>query len=107
MADRKEIQKYLEITKDKIIVKTPKPYVIPREGRIDLENVETDKEFHYSMVQHLKFLYECLRVLGISKKEAIEKSYSLNTSTGDKLMARASAKEISYEMQTLIRNHRW
>ena len=53
------------------------------------------------------FLYDVLRVLGISKEEARRMDYTFNRRTGEELSAIARHQNISHEMRMLIINHKW
>lgn len=97
--------KYVKVKGNTLVVNTPVPYEVvrqyPHEKDVDGENKA------YSLDQSCKFLYDVLRMLGISKKEAIANKYTLNLDTGYKLMAIASQKEISHEMFMVIRKYDW
>ncbi len=80
-----------------IKVLTPIPYIV---GCLPDESI-------YRLEQNVQFLYDCFKLLGISKKNAIKNSFTLNLMTGDKLMSLAREKNISHEMIMTIKNHNW
>ncbi|HLO91532.1 MAG TPA: hypothetical protein VK172_10250 [Lentimicrobium sp.] len=93
-----------------ILVKTPKPYVVTtfkshakrEESKGFLENME------HILSEDCKFLYDCLRVLKISKKEAIEKEYTLNLATGEALSDIARHRDdISHTIKMTIIGYKW
>jgi len=88
-----------------ILVHTPKPYIVDSYKRATNKELE---DVRYELDEHTKFLYNCLKMLGISRKEAIKKRYTLNIHTGDELQHIADHKDnISYEMRMVIFNHKW
>ena len=93
--------KYVEERGNKIKVYTPKPYIT---YYIDEEHM--DEEL-YKLEQDVKFLRECLKLLGISWKQAKTKDYTLNIMTGDKFRSLAYQKGLSNEMQKVMMEHRW
>jgi ABC-type dipeptide/oligopeptide/nickel transport system ATPase component len=102
-------KKFAILRKDRtILVKTPVPYVIDVYKDFYEYSKEDLEQFRHRMNENTKFLYNCLKMLGISKKEAISKDYSLNLSTGEKLRDISIVnKNISLEMSRLIINHKW
>lgn len=99
------MRNYVKIQKDKtILVKTPIPYEITAYGdRANSLIVAVADNINDECI----FLYDCLRLLGISKKEAIKNDYTLNSDTGEKLIRIASEKNISPELRKVIINHKW
>jgi hypothetical protein len=97
--------KYVKVKGNTLVVNTPIPYEVirqyPHEKDVDAENKA------YELDQSCKVLYDVLKMLGISKKEAISKNYTLNTSTGLELVRIAADKEISHEMYMFIRKYDW
>lgn len=101
------MKKFAILRKDKtILVKTPIPYVVTAyQNNCDDEWIE---DIRYCLDEDTKFLYNCLKVLGISKAVAKREEYTLNKATGDKLRSIAlNNKGISYEIRQLILNHNW
>ena len=100
------MKKFAIIRKDKtILVKTPRTYVVD-----SYKNSESDKleNVRHHLDEHTRFLYNCLKVLGVSRKEAILKDYTLDIDTGEKLLCIAQHNEsVSHEMKMTIFNHDW
>lgn len=97
--------KYVQRKGNTLIVKTPIPYTVVRQYPHESDQDGENKE--YSLDQSCKFLYDVLRMLGVSKKEAIANGYTLNTDTGYKLCDLATRKEVSHEMFMLLRKYDW
>ena len=93
---------YIEIYDTKIIVNTPCPYEISRKDRPDLDDVEINVDWIYEMREKVKYLYDCMRVLGIAKKTAREQCFTLNDRTTEILLDIAGTKfakgELSHQM---------
>jgi hypothetical protein len=100
------MKKFAIIRKDRtILVKTPVPYVVDAFKDSSDANIQ---DVRYGLDEHTKFLYNCLKMLGISRKEAILKGYTLNIFTGEALNDIAYKNpKISSEMRTVIFNHKW
>jgi hypothetical protein len=100
------MKKFAIIRKDKtILVKTPRTYVVDSYKNSESDELETVR---HRLDEHTRFLYNCLKVLGVSRKEAILKDYTLDTDTGEKLLCVAQHKEsVSHEMKMTIFNHDW
>ena len=100
------MKKFAVIQKDRtILVKTPNPYIVDTYRDADDEELD---DVRYRLNESVKFLNDCLRVLGISKKEAREKNYTLNMSTGDefrRLMVHSHS--ISIEVWKMITQYDW
>ena len=91
----------IKIGMDRIKVLTPVPYTITIEP-------ERLKETRHQLDNAVKFLRNCLKVLDVSKNEAIKQGYTLNIDTGEKLSNLSWKKNnISFEVKTLIRNYYW
>ena len=97
--------KYLTIKGNSIIVKTPNPYIVILQR--EHETIDDAKSKLYSLNESCKFLFDMLRVLGVSKKEAKQLGYTLNIDTGNKLSVLAGERNISHKVFMLIRNHNW
>lgn len=100
-------KKYIKIRKNKtIMVYTPVPYVV--DAYKDLPDEQLN-ETAYELHQSCMFLWNCLKLLDISKKEAIEKNYTLNKQTGDALrnIAIHHNHDVSHEFVMTIANHDW
>lgn len=106
MQNSVKMKKFAILRKDKtILVKTPVPYVV--DSYKDSEKDVLDHVRH-GLDEDTRFLYDCLKVLGISRKEAILKGYTLNLDTGEKLLSVAQHKEcISHKMRMVVFNHEW
>jgi hypothetical protein len=90
-----------------ILVHTPKPYVVDAYKDSDMFKEELE-DIRSELDEHTKFLYNCLRLLGIRRTEAIRENYTLNIDTGEKLLSMAQHKgNISHEMRMVILNHKW
>lgn len=89
-----------------IKVNTPVPYIIDSYRDADITK---RADIMYDLKQNVRFLRDCLRLLGISNKEAREKEYTLNIMTGDKLMGIATHnKNISNEFyKCCFIDHKW
>ena len=97
---------YAVIQPDKsILVKTPNPYIVDTykdESQEVLENVR------YGLSNATKFLYDCLRMLRITKKQAQERNFTLNIFTGMALRDIALRSDfLSHEMKMTITNYDW
>jgi len=97
--------KYVECVGNTIIVKTPNPYKSVKQYPHETDKQAEDKA--YLLNQSCAFLYDTLRVLGISKKRAIEEDYTLNTATGEKLIRIAANKGVSNIFYKTIREYNW
>lgn len=88
-------------------VKTPKSYK-PNGYRWNELDEDVRNDILYKLDGRVKFLYNCLAVLGISKKEAIEKELTLNQRTGYSLLTSARGLDhVSHEMYMVIKNYNW
>lgn len=107
--------KFVKINKKGVItVLTPNPYKVTAyvsiyEKSLTDENIRTELYGNvlYGLDQSCKFLYDCLRLLGISKKEAKEQNYTLNKATGDKFWSLLNQREISFQFKQIINNYNW
>jgi hypothetical protein len=91
-----------------ILVKTPIPYVVNVYKDPEMVSLDRLMEIKYELEEHTKFLYNCLKMLGISKAMAIKHKYTLNHQTGDALSSIASHNpKISHEMRMVIFRHEW
>jgi hypothetical protein len=99
------MKRYAILRKDKtILVKTPVPYVVTAYVDADREKLENVR---FRLNESVRFLNDCLRVLKISRKEAIAKEYTLNIATGDALSILANLKKVSYPVWKMIREYEW
>ena len=100
------MKKFARLRKDKtILVKTPIPYVVDAYKDSEKDVLE---QVRHQLDEDTRFLYDCLKVLRISKQEAIHRDYTLDTDTGEKLLGIAQHKEcVSHEMHMAIFNHEW
>lgn len=99
----KKVYKYVKLLKDgRVKILTPVPYIIKH---FDRENID---DVLYMYNEDVKFLFNCLSILGITKKEAIDKEYTLNKYTGDELYLRAlNSDKISHSFTSIIFKHNW
>lgn len=99
--------KYVVFNADRsITVKTPKPYTLAAE----LQKHETEYQIQdkmYGLQESCLFLYECMKVLGVDKKSAAARGYTLNILTGESLRRIAHNKEMSNVWTKMFANHRW
>ncbi len=102
---KKRNYKHIAINGNVILVKTPVPYKTVRQR--EYETVEDANNKEYQLNSACKFLYDCMRLLGISKKKAIEQDFTLNLATGEKIIRIAADKLISHEMYMTIQNYNW
>ena len=100
------MKNFAVIQKDKtILVKTPVPYIVDTYKDVNPVILEDTR---YKLSESVKFLNDCLRVLGISKAEAREKNYTLNMRTGDefrRLMVHSDS--ISLPVWKMITQYDW
>jgi len=98
--------KTAKILKDNtIMVFTPIPYTVTA---CKDKSIEEIREVCDELSQSVMFLRNCFKLLGITKKEAREKNFALNISTGRELNNRAWLnRNISYEFVKLIKEHSW
>lgn len=100
------MKKFAVLRKDKtILVKTPIPYVVHayKDSKKDVLEHTT-----HELNEHTRFLYNCLKMLGISKSEAQRLDYSLNQDTGNRLYTIAiNNPQISCEMCLVLGKHKW
>jgi hypothetical protein len=105
------MKRFAILRKDRtILVKTPKPYTVTAYQDLTdaYPTLESMRDIEHDLNEHTKFLYNCLKMLGISKSMAVRQRYTLNTDTGDRLSHMALHDErISHEMRMVIRNHNW
>jgi len=89
------LRHYGMTTENAVMVMTPKPYLVEKRylSTCDLADL-------------VEGLYAILKVLGISKKVAAEKDYTLNLDTGDRLRQVAIEKGNKPAI-TLINAQRW
>lgn len=97
--------KYTEIIGNEILVKTPEPYKTIRQREHETEQDAKNKE--YELNQSCMFLYDCMKLLSIPIKKAKEQDFTLNYSTGEKIIRMAANKGISTQMYMAIKNHNW
>lgn len=100
------MKNFAVIRKDRtILIKTPIPYIV--DAYKNTNDVHL-KEVCHSLDESTKFLYNVLKLLGISKKTAIAKKYTLNIHTGDELNNIAFYNSaISHKMFTVISTYPW
>jgi len=87
-----------------IIVNTPNPYTV---SSYKNDGIDKITEVAHDLNDSCQFLYDCLKVLGISKRKAKDNDYTLNIDTGDKLIRLAATRKMSMEMYRVIKNHAW
>jgi len=97
--------KYIEVIGNNILVKTPSPYTTVRQR--EHETLQDAKNKEYQLNSDCCFLYDCMRLLGISKKDAQKQEFTLNIATGEKIERIASYKGISSTMYKIIKNYNW
>lgn len=97
--------KYIELKENTIRVLTPVPYRTQR--KYSHESEEDVKDKVYRLNEACKFLYECMRLLGISRRKAREMDFTLNIATGEKIIDMASRRNISHAMFMTIKNYNW
>ena len=102
---RKPISYVVHLGDNRYRVLTPNPYIVElNEGTFtnDLKN-----RIH-TLNQSVKFFYNTLRVLGISKQRARERGYGLNYDTrlvfADLLINR---DDVSHDFKMMIMKHKW
>ena len=96
--------KHLGDNRYKILV--PNPYIV--ELRADGINPNDLSNKIYRLNEHCKFLYNTLRVLGISKQRAKERDYTLNIYTGDAFSnLLINRDDVSHEFKMMIMKHDW
>ena len=107
--------KYVVVNeKGYIKILTPDPYTLKNYVNL-FEESKTDTKKHEQFIDLLndlnescKFLYNCLKVLGISKETAHRRDYTLNYSTGEKLYSLAINNDnVSREFAKIIKNYNW
>jgi len=100
------MKQFAVIQKDKtILVRTPNPYVVDTYKDVNPVILEDTR---YRLHEACKFLWDCLRVLKISKKVAQDRNYTLNTDTGMKLRSIAlNSPFISSQMFKTITYYDW
>jgi len=100
------MKKFAILRKDRtILVKTPIPYVVDAYKDSEQDVLEHTR---YELDEHTKFLYNCLKMLGISKSEAQRLHYTLNQNTGDRLYTIAiNHPHISHEMRQVLGKYNW
>jgi len=101
----KKKYKYIEVKGNTILVKTPDPYRTVRQREHETIKDAEDKE--YQLNAACSFLYDCIKLIGISKKKAQEQEFTLNIATGDKIQQIARNKGISTPMYITIKNYNW
>ena len=97
---------YAVIQPDKsILVKTPNPYVVDTYKDVNAVVLE---DVRHKLSNACKFLYDCLRMLKITKKQAQQQNLTLNLSTGMKLRDIALHSDfLSHDMKMVIINYNW
>jgi len=96
----------VEVLKDgRIKVNTPKPYIIDAPREYEKSEMEA---MIGNLRESVRFLRDCLRVLGVSEDEARKKEYTLNSDTGERLRELSYSKHISMEMwKVIFSQHDW
>lgn len=101
----KQKKKYIEVKGNEILVKTPSPYTTVRQR--EHETLQDAKDKEYQLNSACTFLYDCMKLLGISKKKAEQQGFTLNIATGEKIMEAARNKGISNPMYLTISKYDW
>ncbi len=100
------MKKFAVIRKDRTIkVYTPIPYIVTAYKNSSQKELD---EVQYHLENSVKFLYDCMKVLGITKKCAIEKQYTLNLYTGSEFRHLILENNtISHELKKIIIQYDW
>ena len=101
----KKKYKYIEVIGNTILVKTPVPYKTIRQR--EHETLQDAECKEHDLNASCLFLYDCMRLLGISKKKAKEQEFTLNIATGEKVITAASKKGVSNQMYSVIKRYNW
>jgi hypothetical protein len=94
-----------------ILVKTPKRYTVTAYKDYynnDKDDIYKLEDITYKLNNSVKFLRDCLRVLGISMTRAKTHDFTLNTITGERLWDMAiNSRTLSHEFKTQIFKYDW
>lgn len=101
----KKNYKYIEVKGNEYLVKTPSPYMTVRQR--EHETIQDADNKAYELNSACLFLYDCMKLLGISKKKAKAENFTLNISTGEKIISAARNKGISNAMYKVISQYNW
>jgi len=102
---QKQKYKYIEVRGNDIIVKTPVPYKTVRQR--EYETIQDAENKEYELNSACLFLYDCMKLLGVSQRKAKEQEFTLNLATGEKIERIASHKGISTPMYMAIKKYNW
>ena len=97
---------YAVIQADKsILVKTPNPYIVDTYKDVNPVVLE---DVRHKLSNATKFLYDCLRMLRITKKQAQQRNFTLNIFTGMALRDIALRSDfLSHAMKMTNMHYDW